>query len=662
MTGVIILSDDKKDSTGIYITDFKNHQELIEKISPYHFYLYNYFHLRKKWRDILYDWTRRESCDAKAEISPESVVAGRRQTVTITLTMGETPLGRSGRIALYFPLSFGGFLERTSLMCFQGPDGKQGYGSRIVAKAENSEVQLRTVVHSTGSVFTSVEIIVLEGTLQKDDKVDIIIGDPSNKPQVINERAKTYPMRLAIDYTGDGVFLPVKPYPEIRVVGNKALYFNCFAPATPKIGEPFDLKVIAADHENHNPSYTYHGKVLIEAVSGVIDGPGEAVFEQEWQGKGLIRGFKSLKQGVSRIQVIDRENALIGISNPVCPEAAPEGMSLYYGEIHSHTDLSDGLGTTEDNFVWARDVEGLDFAALADHFEDSQSYNYTIKDKWEMTKEAVRRFNEPGSFVTLLGYEIGTVEQHRNVYFEDDEGRMIVEGPGGETVTMDNVFEKLEGTEYLLIPHAPKFHGINWHRPHRPDRQRLVEICSFWGISEEGGPLSVRHALNMGYKFGFTGGTDNHVAEPGNPNMGGITGVYAKSLTRKDIFEGLISRRTFATTGPRMIITFYVNNTLMGDECSLSPGDGRVISGRVVTCDRIEKIEIVRNGETAYVIDGKNANDLTVQWEDTDPLEALAPTREITEERFTYYYLRIQTVNGDFGWSSPVWVHLKDEL
>ena len=63
-----------------------------------------------------------------------------------------------------------------------------------------------------------------------------------------------------------------------------------------------------------------------------------------------------------------------------------------------------------------------------------------------------------------------------------------------------------------------------------------MEICSSWGISEEGGEgryQSVRHALEMGYRFGFTGGTDNHSAEPGNPDLGGITGVLAPALTRE---------------------------------------------------------------------------------------------------------------------------------
>jgi hypothetical protein len=358
---------------------------------------------------------------------------------------------------------------------------------------------------------------------------------------------------------------------------------------------------------------------------------------------------------VSRIQVLDETNGLLGQTNPICPEAAPDGLALYYGEIHSHTELSDGGGTPEDSYRWARDVEGLDFAGLADHFEDGQSYNYTLEDKWRITREVTDQFYEPGRFVSFLGYEIGTLDRHRNVYFRDGEGRMIVEGRGGETVTMDNVFEKLAGSDYILIPHAPKFHGIDWDRPHEPERQRLIEICSTWGISEEGGPLSVRAGLDYGYRFGFTGGTDNHQAEPGNPELGGITGVYAESLTREAIFDALMARRTFATSGPRMIVTFRVNGALMGTE--LAPTDGpREVTGRCITCDAIDRIEVIRNGEVVHAVSGGGGRDRRIEWEDAEDADGLLEERPLDGRRCAYYYLRVITVNGDIGWSSPIWL------
>jgi len=263
--------------------------------------------------------------------------------------------------------------------------------------------------------------------------------------------------------------------------------------------------------------------------------------------------------------------------------------------------------------------------------------------------------------VALHGYEIGTLEAHRNVYFPDNTGRMIVNDDNGEKVTMDNVYDKLEGTDYILIPHAPKYHGINWYAQHKPERQRLVEICSAWGISEEGGPKSVRAGLDLGLKLGFTGGTDNHSAEPGHAfydGFGGLTGLFAGELTRKGIFEALMARRTFATNGVRMIVNFNVNSAFMGEEISLAQNNEIRITGRAITASAIKAVDIIRNGEVIHsIIPNEKCDDITVDWTDPDSPEKHIIEREITREKTIYYYLRVRTTDGKFGWASPVWVN-----
>jgi len=642
-----------------YVTDLDGYEGPIDAVVPYHFYMHMYWSLRAKWRWLLWDWTRREPCDASAALEPPEVVAGTRTTVRVTVTLGPTPLPQGGRAAVYLPLSYGGYANHNSLMCFQGPTGQIGYGARITAEASRDDVRLETRVHSTGSVFTCAEVIVRQGRLNQGDAITVVLGDPVCKPPMVCEKAKHLPLRVALDYAGDDTFRPVRPNPIVHVVGGQAQQLRCYAPASPPPDEPFCLRVLAADLINHNPAHRHEGRLTFEAVGPAAELPESASISADDHGSIEVPGVRLTGEtdaSVTRIRVLDETAGLMAQSNPICPAAVPEGLRLYYGEIHSHTELSDGSGTGEDNFHWAREVEGLDFAALADHHEHGQSYNYTQEEKWEITKDLVERFNEPGRFVTLLGYEIGTVEKHRNVYFADGEGRMIVEGRDGERVTMDNVFQKLAGTDYILIPHAPKFHGIDWHTPHEPGRQRLVEICSQWGVSEEGGYKSVRHALDLGYQFGFTGGTDNHVAEPGNPDQGGITGLLAPELSRRAVFDALMDRRTFATNGPRMILAFSVNGAFMGREISAEAGAPRRVRGRAITSDPIATVQIIRNGEVAFEQAGEGRMDVAVEWDDADPLADLAIERELTDARFAYYYLRVQTAGGQLGWASPIWV------
>lgn len=644
-----------------YVADLKGYSGPVDLVSPYHFYLQTCTARRNFWRKKLYDWTRTDPCDARVDVTPEWITAGARREVVFTVTAGRTPLRAGARVAVFFPLAFGSFQEGRNLICYRGDDGVEGYGSLITAESATANVKLETIVHSNGTAFTCVETRLSEGELQEGESVRIIVGHPTSKPQIASEKAKHYTFRVGIDYSGDYSFAPVVPYPVIEVVGAKADRFRCYASTALSNPGEVSLRVTACDSLNHNASHGYVGRARISSVDddGRARPIGTVDLQAEDRGTTELSGLTVPRDSVTRIQVCDERNGIIGMANPVCPSALPNGYNLYFGEIHSHTELSDGVGTPEDALRWARDVEGLDFAATTDHYEDGQSFNYTIDDKWRITKEAAARFNEPGRFVTLMGYEIGTLEEHRNVYFPDDGGPMIVEGPDGERVTMHNVYDKLKGDDYVLIPHAPMFHGISWHSSHEPERQRLVEICSLWGVSEEGGYQSVRNALDLGYAFGFTGGTDTHTSEPGNPDQGGVTGVYAESLTRRDVFSALSARRTFAVYGNRMFLMFSVNGEIMGSDVSMGASEARRVDGRVLASEPVERVDIIRNGTVVWSEDGNGRTDISIAWEDHSDLSALLLERELTADRYAYYYLRAKTVYGGIAWASPVFVHAR---
>jgi hypothetical protein len=82
-----------------------------------------------------------------------------------------------------------------------------------------------------------------------------------------------------------------------------------------------------------------------------------------------------------------------------------------------------------------------------------------------------------------------------------------------------------------------------------------------------------------------------------------------------------------------------------------------VLRGRAITCDPIDGIDVIRNGKVVATIEGKGHSDMALEWRDDDALAGLLPERELANERFCYYYLRLRTLNGGLGWTSPVWVH-----
>ena len=101
--------------------------------------------------------------DAKEKISelpiPNAIfIGGTGGDTKEIVELCHTKLKKGGRIAVFFPITFGGYGQKYSLECFQGPDGMDGYGSRIVARTDKSDVSLETIVHSSGSFFTCFEV------------------------------------------------------------------------------------------------------------------------------------------------------------------------------------------------------------------------------------------------------------------------------------------------------------------------------------------------------------------------------------------------------------------------------------------------------------------------------------------------------------------------
>jgi hypothetical protein len=197
---------------------------------------------------------------------------------------------------------------------------------------------------------------------------------------------------------------------------------------------------------------------------------------------------------------------------------------------------------------------------------------------------------------------------------------------------------------------------------------RLVEIYSKWGCSEITPPAyrplkfsapghAVQDALAQGFRLGFTGGSDSHVAMPGGRfdegtlgnlryESSGLVGVWASELTRETVFDALYARHCYATSGARILLDFRVAGRPMGQEViwhdRLAP---RQIAGHVIGAAEIARVEVVRNGHVWQTIAGDGGAICRFDLEDASPLDGS-----------TYYYLRVIQSDDERAWSSPVWI------
>ena len=83
---------------------------------------------------------------------------------------------------------------------------------------------------------------------------------------------------------------------------------------------------------------------------------------------------------------------------------------MYFGDLHAHTGHGRagfgnlwngcGMGSVEENYLYARDVSNLDFMGLTDH-----EANVYDEAGWTLRKEAAARYEDPGAFAALLCYE-----------------------------------------------------------------------------------------------------------------------------------------------------------------------------------------------------------------------------------------------------------------
>lgn len=389
--------------------------------------------------------------------------------------------------------------------------------------------------------------------------------------------------------------------------------------------------------------------------------------------------------GTHRFRIVDRGSGKECPTNPTDCTATPAPEGFYWGMIHGHTEMSDGWGTLDHYLRQMRDEAGLDFAATSDH----DHLNETPDEYWSLICDAVKRFHQPGRFVTFLGYEWAKWRRRgdgdRNVYYLYDDQPMF-RSDDGHYPTPPDLFRALAGRKALIIPHHPAEPGNHCdYKDHDPEHERLIEIHQVRGCyecsPEMGNPIPAKpgrgdapmtekgwisNALAMGWRVGFTANGDDHIGTAGTERpfreQDGITvyaggmAVLARQRTREAIWEALWNRRVVATSGPRVLLRVALNGQPIGSELSADKmpelRERRSMSVWFRGTAPVKRIEIIRNNTVAYTT--ANAEFI---WEDKTPLaDALLPAAKYCDHPFSFYYVRVVQTDGQAAWASPIWI------
>jgi hypothetical protein len=461
---------------------------------------------------------------------------------------------------------------------------------------------------------------------------------------------------IGIDGNGDGIrkVLRDSPGTPVRAAGPSRLML--LLPTVARPGDKVRGTLSVLDPAG-NAGVEFTGEIRIEDALPVLELPERVVFEAGDGGVASLEG-RVLQAGVARVRA-EGPDGSTAESNPLL--ASAESPRVLWGDLHGHTSWSDGTGTPEDYFRYARDVAGLDVISLTDHDHWGVIPLAGDGERWEAIQQTTRRFHEPGRFVTLLGYEwTSWIHGHRHVLYFGDEGNLY-DSLDPKYQSPQQLWSALEGQPALTFAHHSAGGPIatNWDVPPDPHFEPLTEIVSVHGSSEAMdspgliySPVpgnTVRDALDRGYRFGFVGSGDSHDGHPGLAHLaspsGGLAAILSEELTRESVLAALRARRVYATNGARILLRFALGAHPMGSRVKL--GDGprpSEIFIRALGTAPIDRVELVRSGEVVDGVATEGRLDVSLQ-------------RSVTKlQPGEYLYVRVVQEDGGAAWSSPIFL------
>jgi hypothetical protein len=487
--------------------------------------------------------------------------------------------------------------------------------------------------------------------LAQGERIRIVYGAGPARARVDRFAERESPFWFGVDGDADGVrgLLARPPVVDVGPAAPARLSLTLTSTARP--GGPVRLHVAVLDAAG-NAGPAFEGVVRLSVPPG-LRLPASVRLGSGQGARAAVEGAAAA-EGVHRVEA-EAAGGLSGRSNPLVVSA--DGPNVLWGDLHGHSQISDGTGTSEDYYVYARDVAGLDVVALTDHDHWGLRPLAQAPDLWERIRRASARFNDPGRFVALLGYEwTSWIHGHRHVLYFGDEGR-VFDSVDARYESPLQLWAALRGQPALTFAHHSAGGPIatNWAIPPDPVLEPVTEIASVHGSSEAPDAPRliydgvdgnfVRDALSRGYRLGFIGSGDGHDGHPGLAALaspsGGLAAILAERPTREAVLEALRARRVYATNGPRIVLRASLAGHPMGATVAASGGPDWSLDVHVVAEAPLERLDLVRGGGVVETIPGGGRTELRLS-------RTVAPLRARE-----YLYVRAVQEDGGAAWSSP---------
>ena len=353
----------------------------------------------------------------------------------------------------------------------------------------------------------------------------------------------------------------------------------------------------------------------------------------------------------------------------------------YFGQLHSHTQYSDGAGSLEKALAYVKalpDNANVDFVAFTDHsnyFDSKNNPNVEaalydtslVKDSdpshsWATYKNTVAAFNAAnvGKKVAIAGFEMTWSGGPGHINTFNTPGIVSRNNTTLNSKTKDaglqayyKLLSQTEGVDSISQFNHPgttfgNFIDFGYWDAVVDTRMYMVEVGNGEGQIGAGGyyPSYEQYimALDKGWHVAPTNNQDNHKGRWGNANDARDV-ILTDDFSESGIYAALRARRMYATEDKNLELDYTVNGNMMGSIIDVPEKLNFEISfNDPDRTDSIAKVELVVNsGKVAYT------------WDSAADLAKGSVSVELAPE-YTYYFVRVTEGDGDLAVTAPVWV------
>ncbi|MDR6547267.1 hypothetical protein J2810_003338 [Chryseobacterium rhizosphaerae] len=344
-------------------------------------------------------------------------------------------------------------------------------------------------------------------------------------------------------------------------------------------------------------------------------------------------------------------------------------LSYYYGNLHSHSEYSDGKGLPSDDYSFGDTANCMDFLGISEHNHIDAGMALS---KWPLGK-AQAAAATTSKFLAMYGMEWGVISGggHVLVYGVDQlvgwnprEYNIYVPkstytGSNG-LFSVINSFNINNAFATLAHPNNSDYNGIM--STYDPVADEAVV-----GSAVENGPSTskditytdppasmnylsyYRNMLAKGYHLGPTIDHDNHNITHGHTSTG-RTVILSPSLTEKDLLGSMRKMRFYATQDCSAVVDFKINDQPLGTIMAASGTPN--IKVTTFTNSPVTSLKIYSGAPGS----GANATILTSTTSGSINYTHTALTNMSSQ----YYYIDITEADGKRTVTAPIWFTRND--